>query len=65
MQHYFVLEKVAVVGDGFEVGLVGCLVLETALEGLGCHVVDFGKMFGLLRVWLVSERTVFSLDLGW
>ena len=65
MQHYFVLEKVAVVGDGFEVGLVGCLVLETALEGLGCHVVDFVQVLGLLRVWLLSERTVLGLELRW
>ena len=65
MQHYFVLEKVAVVGDGFEVGLVGCLVLETALERLGCHVVDFGQVFGLLLVWLLSEWTVLRLHLVW
>lgn len=48
MQHGFALEEMSVLEDGVEVGLVGSLVLQTALKGLGSHVVYLRQMLRVL-----------------
>jgi hypothetical protein len=50
-----------IIHDCFIVSFVCGVVLEAAFKRFCCHVIDFGKMFGVLNLLLISFLLWFCL----